>query len=134
MNYDTFVGQVQHRARLGSKGDAVAAIRSTLETLAERLTMEEARDLASQLPREIGIYLAIMPELYAQRMSLDDFFQLVAARGGVDVPGAVYHARVVMEVLGEAVSPGEIQDICAHLPEEFRSLIEAGSHGQLKRH
>jgi uncharacterized protein (DUF2267 family) len=126
MSYEDFVGQVQHRAQLASTGDAVSAIRATLETLAERLTFEEARDLASQLPKEIGIHLAIMPELHAQRFSLDDFYQLVASREPADRLDAIQHARAVLEVLGEAVSRGEIQDICSQLPLEFRELIEAG--------
>ncbi|MGM0669506.1 MAG: DUF2267 domain-containing protein, partial [Gemmatimonadota bacterium] len=56
MNYDDFVGEVQHRARLPSSGDAVKAIRSTLETLGRRLHGGEARDLAAQLPEEIARY------------------------------------------------------------------------------
>src|SRR4051812_26298599 len=57
MQYDRFVGHVQHRAQLASNGEAVHAIRATLPTLAERLTPEEAKDLASQLPQEIGVFL-----------------------------------------------------------------------------
>ncbi len=37
MQYDQFVGQVQSRAPLASNGEAIAAIRATLETLGERL-------------------------------------------------------------------------------------------------
>ena len=134
MKYNEFVRHVQHRAQLGSTGEAVTAIRATLATLAERLTLEGAKDLASQLPREIAAHLAIMPELHAQRFSLDDFFQMVAAREGVELPNSIYHARVVMEVLREAVSAGEMRDVYAQLPEEFRSFIESGIQGQLKTH
>src|SRR5687767_8937378 len=49
MNYDAFIGQVNHRGRFSSKGKAVAAVRATLTTLAERLTRDEAFDLAAQL-------------------------------------------------------------------------------------
>lgn len=44
-------------ARLASHGEAVAAIRATLETLAERLTPGQVKNLAAQLPREIAYYL-----------------------------------------------------------------------------
>jgi uncharacterized protein (DUF2267 family) len=131
MQYDHFVGQVQHRARLASGGEAVHAIRTTLETLAERLTAEEAQDLASQLPLEIGVYLRRPPGVPVTRLSLNDFFHHVCDREGTALPEAVYHARVVIEVMREAVSPGEIEDVLAQLPEEYRPLFEAGSRGNL---
>lgn len=52
MDHDEFIGQVQHRARLSSRGDAQTAVRATLETLAERLAGGEPSDLAAQLPDE----------------------------------------------------------------------------------
>lgn len=133
MQYDAFVGQVQHRARLASSGDAVRAIRATLETLAERLTAEESKDLASQLPREIGLFLHQPREATGQRFHLEEFFKRVNQREQVDPADAVFHARVVFEVLGEAVSRGEMQDVIAQLPAEFQPFIEAGSHGALKK-
>ena len=50
MKHDEFIGQVQHRARLGSRGDAERATWATLQTLGERLAGGEAKDFASQLP------------------------------------------------------------------------------------
>ncbi len=44
MHHDQFVGHVQNRAGLPSRGDAEAAIRATLETLGE--------EFARQLPAE----------------------------------------------------------------------------------
>lgn len=132
MQYNEFVGQVQHRARLGSTGDAVRAIRVTLETLAERLTNGETKDLASQLPREIAHYLEEVPTVGGERFSLDEFFQRVSIRESVGLPEAVFHARVVVEVLQEAVSKGEINDVRAQLPPEFAALFEAGSTGQFR--
>ncbi len=122
MNYDEFVGQVQNRARLASKGEAVAAIRATLMTLTERLFGQEVEDLASQLPTEIAWYMRQVEE--KEKFGLNEFFKRVTEREGVDYPEAVYHARVVMEVVGEAVSKGEIDDIRAQLPPEFSKLFE----------
>lgn len=130
MNYDKFVGEVQHRAHLGSQGDAVWAIQATLQTLAERLEAGECKDLASQLPRQFGIYLQT-PE-HARRMSLDEFFKKVSEREKADLPDATYHARVVTEVLQEAVTPGEMADVRAQLPAEWNPLFEAGSRGDMR--
>ena len=57
MKHDEFIGRVQHYARLASRGDAERATRATLETLGERLAGGEPKDLASQLPPEIGLHL-----------------------------------------------------------------------------
>lgn len=54
MKYDEFMGMVQNRARLASTGEAVRATRATLQTLGQRLFGGEAKDLAAQLPQEVG--------------------------------------------------------------------------------
>jgi uncharacterized protein (DUF2267 family) len=133
MQYDEFVGQVQNRAGLASKGEAIGAIRATLETFAERLAGEEASHLASQLPREIGVYLRASPGLEGrgESFSLDEFFRRVSEKEGTDIPDAVYHTRVVVEMLGEAVSPGEMADVRAQLPDDYQRLFEAGSTGRM---
>lgn len=127
MKHDEFIGQVQHRARLSSRGEAERATRATLETLAERLAGGEATDLASQLPLELAEHLRSAWSGRGERFSLDEFFQRVSRREGVDLPKAVYHARAVMEVLSEAVSTGEMDDVRAQLPAEFDRLFEPSS-------
>src|SRR5207244_12849730 len=57
MKYDEIISQVQHRAKLNSREDAVRASSATLETLGERLTGAGATDLASQLREELALYL-----------------------------------------------------------------------------
>lgn len=126
MKHDEFIGQVQHHARLSSRGDAELAARATLETLAERLAGGEAEDLASQLPRGLAEYLRTGLAGAGVRFSMEDFFRRVSEREGVDLPKAIYHARAVIAVLYEAVSPGELADIRAQLPAEFSQLFEPG--------
>jgi uncharacterized protein (DUF2267 family) len=93
MKYDEFVGQVQQRARLGTSGDAVKAIRATLETLGERLTRDEAKDLAAQLPEEIGRY--VIQAESGSKFGIDEFFNRVLQKegDGVDLPEAVFFRR-----------------------------------------
>jgi uncharacterized protein (DUF2267 family) len=131
MKHDEFIGQVQHRARLSSRGDAERATRATLETLAERLAGGETNDLASQLPREIGEHLRREWSGIGERFSLDEFFRRVRIKEGVDLPDAIFHARVVMEVVSEAVSKGEMDDVRAQLPAEYDRLFESGSIGHM---
>lgn len=53
-------------------------------------------------------------------------------RSGLPPADAVYQARVVIEVLQEAVSPGEIADIKAQLTDDYKPLFESGSSGKLR--
>jgi uncharacterized protein (DUF2267 family) len=129
MKFDEFVGRVQHRAKLGTEGETVRAIEATLTTLGERLAGGEAANLAAQLPEELGAYLRGAPE--GESFDLDEFFNRVTIREGVDEPGAVYHARAVLSVLKEAVTPGEWADMRAQLPDEYEALLEAGAKGEL---
>ena len=50
---------------------------------------------------------------------------------GVDKPVAVYHARAVIDVLQEAVSEGEIDNLRSQLPDEWDPLFEQGAEGNL---
>ena len=125
MDHDHFVQQVQHRARLASNGEAIAAIRSTLETLAERLAGGETEDLAAQLPQEIGYYLRSSDEKWdGERFDVAEFFRRVSERERAGLPDAVFHARAVMSVLDEAVSPGEMEDVRDQLPDDYSLLFE----------
>lgn len=129
MNYDEFIGQVQHRARLSSRAEAERATRAFLETLAQRLSGGEPKHIASQLPPEIGRYLLEPNAGSGTRFGPRDVYELVAMREGVDVPEAAHHARAVASVLREAVSPGVWQNMLAQLPPDLDALMESGSEG-----
>lgn len=131
MTYDEFVGQVQHRARLATTGSAVHVIHATLQTLGERLTLEEGQHLAAQLPREIGAYLTqVLPRV---SFTLREFYQRVALREQAELPDAVYHAKAVVSVLVEAVSTGEIADVRAQLSSEFDDLFHYEGEGGMRK-
>jgi uncharacterized protein (DUF2267 family) len=129
METHEFFGQVQHKARLASLDDAMGATRATLQTLAERIGAQEAHDLGAQLPGELARYLDV-PEVSGERFDSDEFLARVSAREGIDLPVSVYHARVVLEVLQDAVSPGEIGDVLARLPDDYQRLF-TGSAGRM---
>jgi uncharacterized protein (DUF2267 family) len=64
-----------------------------------------------------------------ERFSVDEFFQRVSDREGVDLPQAVFHTRAVIEVLQKALTKGEVNNIRAQFPAEYKRLFEAGSLG-----
>ncbi len=131
MKYDEFIAQVQRRLELGSREEAERATRATLETLGERLAGGEPKDLAAQLPPEIGVYLLQTLAGTGQGFSLDEFFQRVSERESLPLTEATYHARVIIALLSEIVTVGEIDNVKAQLPADFRELFEVENEGEV---
>ena len=127
MKYEEFIEEVQKRGSFPSRSDAARATQATLETLAEWISPKERIDTASQLPHGLALYLK-QPYLgegpqpsptSRSSSSLEEFFQRMGIREDVPAEVARTHAHVVMSVLIEAVSQGELEDIRAQLPVEF---------------
>lgn len=125
MKYSEFIHQVQNRASLDSQSHSERAIQATLETLAERISGDETEHLCAQLPQELTQYLqqGKQEPKRGQVFSLGEFVQRVSDREQVTLPEATQHARLVLEVLEQAVTPGEISDIRANLPADFEPLF-----------
>ncbi len=131
MKYDEFIAQVERRTGLDSREAAIRATSATLETLAERLAGGEAKDLASQLPPEIGVYLQQPFAGAGEPFSLDEFFQRVSNREGVSLADATYHARIIIALISEVVTMGEIENVRSQLPTNFRELFDVEYEGQV---
>ena len=109
MQYSEFLRRVEeqiaaNRSISDGRRAAESAITAALETLNERITGGEAKDLAAQLPEEIQQALRPKAE-EAEGFSLEELYERVAEREGVDVETARIDASAVMRVLREAVTP-----------------------------
>lgn len=122
MRYDEFVDRVQHRAELASRSESAKVVEAVLETLGERLGTTEREDLAAQLPEELRALVLERHE--TDRYPLEEFYRRVGARADVLYARAMDYARAVASVLKEAISPGELKDIRARLPAEYKKLFE----------
>ncbi|SFS81039.1 DUF2267 domain-containing protein [Halostagnicola kamekurae] len=119
MQYEEFTGEVQHRAQLDSREDALSISRATLTTLSERIQPGEASNLAAQLPDELGRFLEQVDDV--ERFDYDEFVDRVDERnelGEEDPSEAAFHAQVVMDVLAEGVEAGALEDVRMQLPLE----------------
>ena len=125
MRYGEFVQIVQERARIESWDEALTAIEATLKTLGERLTETEAAELAAQLPSAIGRFLTVVDT--NKDFGLEEFYEHVSLRELIGQPISREHARAVISVLEETVSPGELREMLAQLPQEYDSLFTLGS-------
>jgi uncharacterized protein (DUF2267 family) len=89
----------------------LASTRATLETLGERLGDNEPENLATQLPEEL---------VQGQPLT-------AVVLAGADLPDAVYQVHAVFEVLDEAASNGETDEIRQQLPEDYQRIIDSGA-------
>lgn len=103
------------------------ALRSVLWALRDRLTVDEAFDLSSNLPLILrGIYWenyrpSGKPERYRTR---DEFLkQIETALEGAIFMNPEGAARAVLGVVAQRVPEGQVQDMIRMLPDEVRTLF-----------
>ncbi|MGH2911385.1 MAG: DUF2267 domain-containing protein [Solirubrobacteraceae bacterium] len=108
---------------------AYRALRAVLHTLRDRLTVDVAAKLAAQLPTLIrGIYYedwdpsrTPLP-IHDVEAFLDHVVSEGRMAGETEASVAV---TAVARVLREHITPGEIDDVLAVLPDKLKVLIEA---------
>lgn len=120
MNHTEFI-QLVATSPTVSPTQAEPIARAALQTLAERISGGQARDLASQLPEELRGYVR-KPHESPEPFGLAEFFERVQARAAVDLQSATDGTRAVLDTLREAVSAKEYGDFVSQLPKEFWQL------------
>jgi uncharacterized protein (DUF2267 family) len=126
MKATEFIKQVKERAGLNSREEAIEATHATLSVLGERLFGGERDDLAAQLPQELQAFL--MEAKDGEKFDIDEFFLRVSEEEDCEIEEAVEHAQAVIEVLCDAVTAGEIEDIKSQLPKDFAELFKGTRH------
>ena len=124
MDYREFVRTVRSRGGFESDERAERVTASTFETIGEIIPTPDKRQLIKRLPAELqGLFERHPP---VPPYSLDEFFSRVAAREGATFEDAERDVRVAVSVLRDATAGGEIEDIWARLPGEYRRLLNPG--------
>jgi uncharacterized protein (DUF2267 family) len=116
---------------LGSDEDtAWRVLRGYLQVLRDRLTVDEAAQLAAQLPAVLrGVfYEGFDPGHQPERIrDRDTFLTRLAERAQLDDNDqAAEAAAAVTRVLGRRISAGELDDVLSQLPQEIRDVLVAG--------
>jgi uncharacterized protein (DUF2267 family) len=116
---------------LGSDEDtAWRVLRGYLQVLRDRLTVDEAAQLAAQLPAVLrGVfYEGFDPGHQPERIrDRDTFLTRLAERAQLDDNDqAAEAAAAVTRVLGRRISAGEVDDVLSQLPREIRDVLVAG--------
>jgi uncharacterized protein (DUF2267 family) len=119
--YERFITTIQQRTGI-SWAKAEQAARATLETLTERISSGAARDLARDLPHDVGEWLRSAAG-DAEAFDAVEFVRRVAEREGVDLETAERHARAVFVALARLVRGNEIAELLAELPKDYQPLV-----------
>jgi uncharacterized protein (DUF2267 family) len=127
MRQEAFLALVQRAAGI-SPQQAEAAARATLRTLAERITLGDAEDVAAFLPSQLRGDLLSAPEP-VEPYGVDEFVRRVAARERVDRDTAEQHVRAVFAALRQAVAPAELRDVAAQFAMDFAPLLVPEKNG-----
>jgi len=111
------------------QSEAYAILRAFLHTLRDRLPTNEAAHLASQLPVLIrGSYYegwrpSQTPQKYRQP---EEFIARVAEDARASNPAETVQAiHASMRLIRSHVSPGELEDVMAVLPEPINQMLAA---------
>jgi uncharacterized protein (DUF2267 family) len=128
VKYDEFIKHVQTVAQLDSREEAQRATQATLEVIRERIVGNEAKDLAAQLPQQLGEYLHGREGEDGQPFSMTEFVQRVSEKEQVEPTVATNHIRAVFAVLQNAVSAGEFTDFKANFSDDYIDLFATGSN------
>jgi uncharacterized protein (DUF2267 family) len=102
------------------------ATEAVLETLAERISGGQARDLEAWLPPELRAPVERARQSKGEQplpLSLDEFLERVAEREGVSADEARRHARAVFAALREGIAQKEFADTLAQLPRDYRDAL-----------
>jgi uncharacterized protein (DUF2267 family) len=123
----TFYRKVLSETGLADRELAKRGVTAVLQALRDRLTPDEAHQLAAQLPRELRATWEIgdSPGRRPQKLRRSEFYERVKREGRL---GSVREARAmtlaVFAALKAQISPGEADDVLAQLPKDLKDLWE----------
>jgi uncharacterized protein (DUF2267 family) len=102
------------------------ALRGVLHALRDRLTVEEASDLAAQLPMLIrGLYYEGWdPAKVPVKMHREEFLERVRREFPYEVEGGIeLLVQRVVQALRSHVTEGEWEDVRSSLPKDLASIL-----------
>ena len=128
---DDLFAEVAARAGIGTT-QAESATHAALSTLAERITRNETRALATRLPRGLEGEIRRAAARSPERFGADEFVHRMADREGVPEDEARRHARAVLTTL-EANAPTASSTSARSSPTTTTRSSSATGRGPTRR-
>jgi uncharacterized protein (DUF2267 family) len=120
MTYQELIKRVQHYSGF-SDSESQDALVLFVKNLAARLTPDERKDFASQLPRELKD-VALTDEI-SRVKTAEAFIQQFCLEEDIDEGHAKKQVMSVWRAIKDAISEGEIKDIKAQLPTDLAAQL-----------
>jgi len=121
-----WLDQVQTLAELRNEAEAMSALRAVLHALRDRLTVDEATDLAAQLPTLVrGIYYEGWrpSQTPTKKRTLSAFLEHIKSELRTEIQSQPEScAKAVFAVLDEHLDEGVLDHARQMLPKELRTL------------
>lgn len=109
------------------RNQSYGALRAVLHTLRDRLTIEEASELAENLPMLIrGIfYEGWQPSKVPKKLDKEEFLQEVRTKFRFSLEGDIQMViEVVLLALKKYIGQGEAEDIVGILPKDLAKMVQ----------
>lgn len=120
MGFRELIKRVQYHSGFSDK-ESKEALEQMVESLAVHLTEGERKDFASQLPQELrDLALSVYPTDYTANQDIVEQF---VEMQHIPENRAKKQIHAAWEALKDAISPGEINDIRAQLPNKTVAFL-----------
>ncbi|HEY0515890.1 MAG TPA: DUF2267 domain-containing protein [Solirubrobacteraceae bacterium] len=117
----------------GEPADRAEAIaRATLQTLGERLALEQARALSAEMPEQLRAWL-LVSDAEREPFEARELIRRIAARTGLDEGTAEREARAVLTALARVVRKQEYRDLEQQLPADYQRLLHEAEKVAVER-
>lgn len=123
--YSRLLGRVRDAAELDTPELADTALEVVLSSLVRRITPEEAKDLAAQLPTLLEPVVAAQPPGPDKSITRETIEADLVRRLDVDPDRAGRILRAVASVIADSVSVGQMDDVRRQLPQDLRAVFSA---------
>ena len=125
MKYSQMLAYVQKIGHFVSEEEAERALLAVSAVLAARISPEGAQKMASQMPKDVASVMSAVSE--HDTFALQEFFNRIAGKVGVDQAKAMHHAEVVLGVLQDAMPTEILEVVFSGLDPEYRKFLNASA-------
>lgn len=123
MEYNEFITHVQSLAQSNSREEAERATRATLETLTQRIPTHEVKEIAAELPQELGESLQGREGEISEPFKLQEFISRVSQKENIEPTTTAIHVRAVFAVLQNAINPDKFSRFHNYFDHDYEELF-----------
>jgi uncharacterized protein (DUF2267 family) len=123
-----WLAELSRELQTDDRAEAWRVLKAYLQVLRDRLTIDEAAQLAAQLPQLLrgAFYEGFDPGHQPEKIRDRETFlaRLAERAGSADMDQVARAAAAATRVLRRHVSAGEMEDVLSQLPAEIRAVLD----------